>query len=350
MNENPLRKLPDYFDPWWKIATRLPQLVEDGTLRDEVHKMPFLDYRQLNGEPEWRLAHRVLGFTTQCYVWTAGEKHIPQTLPKNLAVPYWEVSKLLGITPSLCQLIAALDNWVLVDPEGPVALDNLRTVLNMVGGDDESWFFMVSGQIEMDCGAALCGIVEAQQAVKDLDVNTYIAALEKVEKAVRKMKETLSRMRERSRPWMFYNVLRPFVAGWDSPAFKAKGWKGLIYEGVSPEPLCYGGGSAAQSATLPCIDAGLGILHQPEEATFSKNSRALRVYNACLQAVADYRTFHLTIVTQYIIIPSRQKDTDKKYSRQAGLGTGGTGFMMYLKSLRNSVVNAFHQNDDGTEV
>ncbi|XP_022092716.1 indoleamine 2,3-dioxygenase 1-like [Acanthaster planci] len=374
-------KLPEYFDPWWKIATRLPELIEDGTLRDEVTKMPFLDYQQLDGEPEWRLGHVVLSAITQTYVWVAGEKHIPRSLPKNLAVPFWEISKLLGITPSFSQFNGAQDNWMLVDPNGPIVVDNLKPIVNLVDGDDQAWFFMVSAQVEIDCGPALCGIVEAQQAVKDMDVNAYIVALEKVEKAIRKMKVSLSRMRERCRPWVFYNVLRPNLAGWDSPAFKAKGWKGLIYEGVSPDPLCYGGGSAAQSVTLPSLDAGLGIIHQPEEkkacsnfqkqmlpqhrefikalangpsirhfATFSKNSRALGVYNACLQAVTDFRSFHLKIVTEYIIIPSHQEDSNQKYSRQAALGTGGTGFMTFLKNLRTSVMSAFYRIDEGTEI
>ncbi|XP_022092693.1 indoleamine 2,3-dioxygenase 2-like [Acanthaster planci] len=381
MRENPLHKLPEYFDPWWKIVTRIPELVEDGTLRDEVTKMPFLDYRKLDGEPEWRLGHVVLSAITQTYVWVAGEKHIPLSLPKNLAVPYWEISKLLGITPSCCHFNSILENWMLVDPDGLMVVDNFKPIVNFVGGDDQVWFFMVNAQTEMDCGPALCGIVEAQQAVKGLDVNAYIAALEKVEKAVRRMKVSLSRMRERCRPWVFYNVIRPYFAGWDSPAFKAKGWKGLIYEGVSPDPLCYGGGSAAQSVTLPSLDAGLGIIHQPEEknacnnfqkqmlpqhrefvkaladgpsirhfATFSKNSRALRVYNACLQAVTDFRSYHIQIVTEYVIIPSHQKDINQNFSHQAALGTGGTGFMTFLKNMRSSITNAFCRIDEGTEI
>ena len=30
------KKLPEYFDPWWNIATRLQELVDDGTLREKV--------------------------------------------------------------------------------------------------------------------------------------------------------------------------------------------------------------------------------------------------------------------------------------------------------------------------
>lgn len=37
---------------------------------------------------------------------------------------------------------------------------------------------------------------------------------------------------------------------------------GLIYEGVSPEPMAFSGGSAAQSSVLHAFDELLGICHR----------------------------------------------------------------------------------------
>lgn len=39
---------------------------------------------------------------------------------------------------------------------------------------------------------------------------------------------------------------------------------GLIYEGVSPEPLAFSGGSAAQSTVLHAFDEFLGICHRQD--------------------------------------------------------------------------------------
>ena len=44
-----------------------------------------------------------------------------------------------------------------------VDFSNMKLMFDPVGGEDQVWFFMVSGQVEMDCAPALCGIVEAQQ-------------------------------------------------------------------------------------------------------------------------------------------------------------------------------------------
>ena len=70
---------------------------------------------------------------------------------------------------------------------------------------------------------------------------------------------TLARMNENCSPWGFYHRVRKFLAGWTSNAFHNQG---VVYEGqYDEEAQKFHGGSAAQSALLPCLDAILGVSH-----------------------------------------------------------------------------------------
>lgn len=64
--------------------------------------------------------------------------------------------------------------------------------------------------------------------------------------------------------------------------------KGLIYEGVQPEPMEYSGGSAAQSSLLHCFDELLGIKH---EAKSGKTADFFQPFDS-LQHQRGMRTTH----------------------------------------------------------
>lgn len=152
---------------------------------------------------------------------------------------------------------------------------------------------------------------------------------------------------------------------------------GLIYEGVSTEPLKYSGGSAAQSTVLHAFDEFLGIRHSKESGNFLLNMRdymppshkafieaiqsapslrdhvlssgngpLLTAYNQCVQALAELRSYHITMVTKYLIT-SAAKAKGRKLSHLPGppqaledRGTGGTSVLIFLKSVRNKTLEA----------
>ena len=59
--------------------------------------------------------------------------------------------------------------------------------------------------------------------------------------------------------------MRPLLSGWkDNPSLPS----GLLYEGVSSEPLMYSGASAAQSAAIQLLDSGLGVVHSGVEGDY----------------------------------------------------------------------------------
>uniref|UniRef100_A0A803WA14 Uncharacterized protein n=1 Tax=Ficedula albicollis TaxID=59894 RepID=A0A803WA14_FICAL len=81
-------------------------------------QMPQLGTQHLQGHEELHLAHLVLSFITMGYVWQEGEEGTVQVLPRNLAVPYWEVSQALGLPPVLSHADFVLANWRRKDPNG----------------------------------------------------------------------------------------------------------------------------------------------------------------------------------------------------------------------------------------
>lgn len=155
---------------------------------------------------------------------------------------------------------------------------------------------------------------------------------------------------------------------------------GLIYEGVSEEPLQYSGGSAAQSTVLHAVDEFLGIRHSQESADFlcrmrdymppshrafledihsapslrdhvlSSGHGPLRTaYNQCLETLAELRSYHITIVTKYLVTAAARAKS-RGPSPLPGppraledRGTGGTQVMSFLKSVRNRTLEMILQ-------
>ena len=92
------------------------------------------------------------------YVWGGTEPR--DEIPPGVAVPLWELGLELGIAPVLTHPMIVLTNWRRLDPDGPISLDNLATLHNFLNGWDESWFYLITLDIEMVGACALLPAVE----------------------------------------------------------------------------------------------------------------------------------------------------------------------------------------------
>nr|XP_003226894.2 PREDICTED: indoleamine 2,3-dioxygenase 2 [Anolis carolinensis] len=372
---NPLQELPPFYGPWMEIARQLPDLIEDHELRSCVDKMPLLSSQYLQGYRELVLAHLVLSSITMGYVWQEGEKGVAKILPRNLAIPFWEISQTLGVPPILLHMDFILVNWKKKDPYGPLEIENLDPIVHLPGGEASRGFMLISFLVE---NAAAPGIKAVAQAINGLllfDNNMLEEALRELTNTFKAMMTTLKKIHDHVDPAVFYGVTRIFFSGWkDSPVLP----DGLIYEGVSEKPLLYSGGSAAQSTTLHAFDELLGIQHCKESTAFlqrmreymprdhrafieemqslpplrchvvSCGSAVLRsAYNECVAALSELRTYHLTVVTKYVIIASHK--AKGKPSAPGSVhtlsfldetGTGGSRIASFLKSTRDAARKA----------
>ncbi|XP_006765620.1 PREDICTED: indoleamine 2,3-dioxygenase 1 [Myotis davidii] len=366
---NPLEELPYPYDAWISIAKNLPVLIKNDELRAEVEKLPMLSIDDLQGHRLQRLAHLALGYITMAYVWGQGDD-VRKVLPRNIAVPYCNLSEKLGLPPILVYADCVLANWKKKDPSGPMTYENMDILFSFPGGDCGKGFFLISLLVEIEAASAIKVIPTIFKAVQNQDRDTLQKALRDITSCLKKALEVFHQIHEYVDPDLFFNVLRIYLSGWKG---NAKMPEGLLYEGFWDTPKMFAGGSAAQSSIFQCFDVLLGIQHSSDEASSAEFLQEMRtymppahqkflhsleskpsvrefvlsegddsllaIYNECVDAMVSLRNYHLQIVAKYIVIPAKQsKNTQpsEEPSESENKGTGGTDVMKFLKSVRDT--------------
>ncbi|KAB0373609.1 hypothetical protein FD755_015268 [Muntiacus reevesi] len=313
--------------------------------------MPLLNCQFLTGYREWRLARLVLSFITMGYVWQDGETQPKEILPRNLALPFVEVSRKLGLPPILVHSDLVLANWATRNPGGPLEIRNLDTIVSFPGGESLRGFILVTVLVEKAAVPGIKALVQAVNAILQPSPDSLLQALQQLRVSIQDITGALGQMHA-------------------LPV-------GLVYEGVSKEPLSYSGGSAAQSTILHAFDEFLGIRHSKQSAEFlhrmrdymppshrafveeirvapsvrahvlsSGSGQLLTAYNQCVESLAALRTHHLALVTKYLITAAskaKARGTSPLPRPPRALearGTGGTAVVSFLKSVRDQTLAA----------
>lgn len=347
-----------------EVAMSLPESLPTGRVRSLLERELPNTITEVAvaalSLPQTRAAMMHYSFMVQAYVW--GEPSSPLSLPKNLAVPMVALADKLGQQPLLPYSSYVLDNWGLIDADGPVDLDNIYMIQNFLAGQDEAWFVLVHVAIEARAGEVLAAMAPIVEAVANRDEHTARARLEAMASAWEDINGLFDRMPERCDPYIYFERVRPYIHGWkDNPALP----NGLIYEGVERyegRGQSFRGQTGSQSSIVPSMDALLGVGHGADplkayldqlhayrptghrkfiddvraSSTLRKfvtdigNKGLIEAYNANVQAVADFRSRHLEYAASYI---NKQGKTSS--GNDTEVGTGGTPFMRYLKKHRD---------------
>ena len=357
----PSQRLPSYYDAWENLITELPVLNREKGIRFKIHTLPQLTVSEqhLISEEDWWRAYTVLTFLAQSYIWVSGEKGLPSAVPACIAVPWWEAADHLSIPPVVTYASTALQNWYLIDPSKGIIEDNMGIMTTFTGTKDEEWFYLVPLFVEL---AAAPGLVAMLEIYKSMENDNYIAieaSFRNMQSSIEKMIAAVNRMYEHCKPDVFYQQIRPYQAGsMGLDAFP----DGLMYEGVDTIPKKYSGASAAQSSTLPAFDTFLGVEHDgvskeflmlqrahmpephrkflqtmPSVKDYVKNCRnasVISAYNETIKTLTKFRNQHIILVTRYIVEPKNRLDKRLNQSLETK-GTGGSNFMVFLKSSRN---------------
>lgn len=302
----PLARLPDpYYAPWETIIVRLPALLRDNDLRNEVSKLATLSTDRLTTEGEWRRAYLILAFLTHGYIWGEDkavdvsvvyflsfsrsvfrQTRFPythtqkQVLPPCIAVPLLAVSAHLELPP--VATYAALNLWNFTtttddssgSDNGPFGdLDRLRALHTFTDTESESWFYVVS--VAMECRAAkiLPILLGALEAAAVNDCVTVTVALCEFVLCIQGVGVLLDRMHERCDPTTFFFQIRPYLAG--SKNMAAQGLpNGVFYDEGNGRGQWrqLRGGSNGQSSLIQFFDIVLGVEHTSNGCTAAETA------------------------------------------------------------------------------
>ncbi|MGW2251701.1 hypothetical protein ACWCXH_16085 [Kitasatospora sp. NPDC001660] len=358
----PLTSLPAPFDAWDETAAALPKHLVSGRARTLLADLPRLDVADLPDGPQLERAMLLLSHFGHAWINDSGTP--AAFCPAPIAVPWHAVAERLGRPPVLSYATQQLHNWARLDPDGPVELGNIRRLQDFLGGMDDDWFVLVHVAIEAAAGPGINAAVAAQDAASAGDAELLADRLHAVAAALQAMHAVLARMPERCDPYIYYHRVRRFLFGWkDNPALP----DGLVYQGVAAfagRPQRFSGETGAQSSVVPFLDAVLGIADEDDPLrnhlhgmrdympprhrefiasvggrldlrgflTAGRPAAPLAAYNACIEAMAEFRALHLRFAAEYVQRQARREEADS-----ADTGTGGTPFMRYLGRHLDSV-------------
>ena len=367
-HEEPEKSLPDKFKPWEEVVAQLPALLSTTCLRKKVDGLPLVSTEELSclSDKEWWRAYVLLCYICHAYIWGEGEGNVASVLPENLSVPWCAVAKHVGLPPVVTHSAVVLHNWQKVQPSGPLSGDNMRIYASFTGTEDENWFSIATALVELEAAKGIRVIPRVFQCITECNNEALQNALVTLKESISLMEKAISRMKERCRPSVFYSQLRQFLAGWKGNSALPEG---LVYRGVNDLPVQFGGGNAAQSSTTAAFDTLLGIEHHGLEKEFlmmqrdhmppkhrrlleeMKTQPSLRqyireshsipakvAYNDCIKAMVSLRCEHIRIVSLYIV--AQNSHSASGLSSLQATGTGGTGFMVFLKNVRKDTEDA----------
>ena len=344
--EDPLDRLPHPWLEWERMGFELPELIATHRAREAIGDLPELDASGLASEQELRRAMLLLSVFGNAFVFSRPET--ATRLPASLCLPWNDVATRLDRPMIISHASIVLHNWKRIDAAGPIAAENLRTLLCFRGGPDEEWFYLLTAEIEATGAAALPALARLRMQDQAPDHEHVGQDLETIASTIDAMTTVLLRMEERCRHEVFYHRIRPFLSGWPEP--------GIVYEGLAEDPISLHGGSAAQSSLLNALDAGLDVPHDhPRTRPFLQAMRhympprhraylqwlekgpsirdlvehdgglASR-YDACIEHLVQFRRTHQEITLRYI--------TNQAPTRSQARGTGGTEYADFLRRTR----------------
>lgn len=340
----PLRHLPsgdkrsEYFKKIDDMGYSLEKNIKQKNIANVVKTLPVpnFEFNDLSREVIHRLM-LVIAMNTHAYFKeTLQYKDVSElmkdastkSLPAQLAVPLWKLSKLTGIAPSMSYGLYSLWNYYKKDENQPISLDNINMIHTFSDTLDERWFVWIHQVVEVTLAPAIKELTRAYYLVSFVDASTeeiikeLIQSLDKASTSLREVVNVLERMREHCNYKTYFDSVRLYYA------FP----KRVIFEGVDElkcQPQEIFGETGGQSPYMHFVIKMLGIDHSNDQyfpymkkhlsgpyrdfiLSFEeskirdyvlqnkKNRVLVRRYNMLVQSVLDWRAEHISLVDDFI--------------------------------------------------
>ena len=297
--KSPLAVLPERYNELQVLIDEMPikkpngqdgLLAIEGAIEDAVKKLK--NYKDvLKNEDDIfinQALFRAYAFLASAYLLAPSHFSFQKTkkygkahrvLPSQISEPFVLVSKKLDVYPFLDYHYAySLGNYVKIDDSKGYEWENLAMAAKFSGMDDERGFIMLHVDINQHSPQLVGSILDFINAKDNHGVNK---SLNNCLSSMKNINERRQIMWEASR-WKHYNDFRVFIMG-------IKGndeifGDGVIYEGVSEEPVQYRGQTGAQDNIIPTADIFTGVINYYPSNDLTKYLLDLRSYRPkCIQ-------------------------------------------------------------------
>jgi len=188
-------------------------------------------------------------------------KNVPQSLPKQLAIPMYDICKKLEIRKSL-GYVHQMYNWKKIDPSKTHKnMANLALKYNWTGLKDEAVFHLVANLSDFSFGTIYKSIFEINKGIETGDKDTVIVNFKKVVEAWDEIIGNFKIMYEGNDPQNFFYKTRMYLTGFTNETLFPKKF---LYEGVFDEKgneirVATEGGSVGCDPSFQLFERAFGI-------------------------------------------------------------------------------------------
>ena len=297
--KSPLAVLPERYSELQVLIDEMPikkangqggLLSTEGAIEDAVKKLK--NYKDLVKNEDDIFINQALfrayAFLTSAYLLAPSHFSFQKTkkygkahrlLPSQLSEPFVLVSEKLDVYPFIDYHYAySLGNYVKIDNSKGYEWENLAMAAKFSGMDDERGFIMLHVDINQYSPQLVGSILDF---IKSKDNSGVNQSLNNCLSSMKSINERRQIMWQASR-WKHYNDFRVFIMG-------IKGndeifGDGVIYEGISEEPVQYRGQTGAQDNIIPTADIFTGVIDYYPSNDLTKYLLDLRSYRPkCIQ-------------------------------------------------------------------